>query len=215
MEKLNSNLEDVPLIEQLRRRGLRQAPRQSEQINEGAGSSPVTPVPAVVFAPLVVPHWEASLLDCRMLFIKRSSSLRKHAGQIGFPGGVVEPGDKTLLEAGFREAEEEVALRRSQVEVLGQLPSAEVPSGFRLYPYFVATDQQEFSVQESEVESLHLVRMADLLSCPFRLEQKEWQSRLWRVVYFDLDDLCVWGVTGRIVEHLLQTFFDWQPPEAA
>lgn len=171
-------------------------------------------VPAVVFAPLVLPHWDATLAESRLLFIKRASSLRKHAGQMGFPGGVVETVDDSLLDAGFREAEEEVALARDSVEVISPLPVAEVPSGFQLHPYFVATNQQEFRIQQSEVESLHLVSMVDLLTCPFRLEFKEWHSRMWRVVYFDLDDLCVWGVTGRIVEHLLRSFFDWHPPEA-
>lgn len=212
MEKPNSIPDNVPFIEQLRLRSLAHGNGNTGPI-EGAGSSSEQPVPAVVFAPLILPHWEATLADCSMLFIKRSSGLRKHAGQVGFPGGVVEAGDLTLLDAGFREAEEEVALQRSAVEVLCQLPSAEVPSGFQLHPYFVATDQQEFAIQESEVESLHLVKMVELLNCPFRLEYKEWQSRTWRVVYFDLDELCVWGVTGRIVEHLLQNFFDWRPPD--
>lgn len=214
MEKLNSNPDNPALIERLRQRSLAYAQHASATA-ETSVSNGDPHVPAVVFAPLILPSWEATLADCSMLFIKRSSGLRKHAGQVGFPGGVVEPGDGSLLDAGFREAEEEVALRRSSVEVLCPLPSAQVPSGYQLFPYFVASVQQEFAVQESEVESVHLVRMADLLSCPFRLEHKEWHSRLWRVVYFDLDDLCVWGVTGRIVEHLLRSFFDWQPPEAA
>jgi 8-oxo-dGTP pyrophosphatase MutT (NUDIX family) len=196
---------DAPLLTALRRRSL---------AHPGHCGSAGDSVPAVVFAPLVLPHWEARLEDARMLFIKRSSGLRKHAGQVGFPGGRVEPGDQTLLEAGFREAEEEVALARSSVEVLCPLPTAEVPSGYQLYPFFVATDQQEFVSQESEVEAVHLVAMTDLLTCPFRLEHKEWHAKVYRVVYFDLDDLCVWGVTGRIVEHLLETFFEWRPPGA-
>ena len=206
MEKLNSNPDSIPLMGLLRQRCLAHA--------DGAAPTPASAesVPAVVFAPLVLPNWDAPLSDCRMLFIKRSAGLRKHAGQVGFPGGVVEMGDATLLDAGYREAEEEVALQRASVEVLCPLPTAEVPSGYQLFPYFVATDQQNFSIQESEVESVHLIALSDLLSCPYRLEFKEWQSKVWRVVYFDLDDFCVWGVTGRIVEHLLESFFDWQPP---
>ena len=214
MEKLNATHSVSPLMGSLRQRSLDLGdghPLTDRESMEPTGKA----VPAVVFAPLVLPHWDASLKDCQMMFIKRSASLRKHAGQVGFPGGVVEAGDASLIDAGFREAEEEVALERSSVEVISPLPIAEVPSGFQLHPYFVATDQQEFRIQESEVQSLHLVSLTDLLSCPFRVEQKEWQSRLWRVVYFDLDDLCVWGVTGRIVEHLLQSFFDWSPNEGA
>lgn len=208
MEKPNSLPDNASLIGSLRQRLDANALRGQTHGRPFVG----TAIPAVVFAPLVLPHWDAPLSQSRLLFIKRSAGLRKHAGQVGFPGGTVDPTDPSLLDAGFREAEEEIALKRSSVEVLCPLPSAEVPSGYHLYPYFVATDQQEFIAQQSEVESLHLVPLQDLMSCPFRTEEREWQSRLWRVVYFDLDDLCVWGVTGRIVEHLLETFFEWRPP---
>lgn len=205
MEKLNSPPDSPALMTLLRQRS--KGCLEPTRLEPGEGS-----VPAVVFAPLVLPNWDAPLEQASMLFIKRSSGMRRHAGQVGFPGGVVEAGDPTLLDAGFREAEEEVALRRETVEVLCPLPSADVPSGFQLYPYFVATGQQQFQKQDTEVEKIHLVRLTDLLTCPFRLEHKEWQDKVYRVVYFDLDDLCVWGVTGRIVEHLLESFFDWQPP---
>lgn len=209
MEKPSSYHHSLPLLERLRERSRLYAQgAQSQEAHRPAGSG----VPAVVFAPLVLPHWTAPLDQASMLFIKRSQRMRKHPGQVGFPGGVVEQQDATLLEAGFREAEEEVALRREAVEVLCPLPSATVPSGFELYPYLVATDQMRFEKQDSEVDAVHLVALSDLLNCPFRLEYKEWEGRRWRVVYFDLDDLCVWGVTGRIVEHLLENFFDWRPP---
>lgn len=168
--------------------------------------------PAAVFAPLVLPHWEATLDSASMLFIKRSRGLRRHAGQIAFPGGIVESQDATLLEAGFRESEEEVGLRPESVEVLCPLPAAEVPSGFQLYPYFVATNQQKFVAEPSEVEAIYRVPLSELLECPFRLEHREWMGKTHRVVYFDLPELCVWGVTGRIVEYLLVTFFDWEAP---
>lgn len=170
-----------------------------------------TAKPAVVFAPLVLPDWEASIQDAKFLFIKRSSHLRRHAGQVGFPGGVIEKEDKNLLETGFRESHEEVGLSREAVEVLCPLSPRAVPSGFHLYPFFVATVQRDFVLQESEVESLHLVPVRELLSCPFRAEQKEWRDTQYRVVYFDLDGLCIWGITGRILEVVLETFFDWKP----
>lgn len=170
-------------------------------------------VPAVVFAPLILPHWDAHLEEAQFLYIKRSANMRQHAGQIGFPGGVVEASDATLYDAGLREAEEEVALSPGRVEMVAPLPNAWTPSGFQLYPFLVATDQQEFTPQQSEVEALHLVQVQQLLDCPARCEMREWNSQLYRVVYFDIDDLCIWGVTGRITEHILSTFFDWEPPQ--
>lgn len=203
---MDSSLYSGPLIGSLRQRCLPylETPHEPSLHRETR--------PAAVFAPLVLPHWEASLEAANLLFIKRSEGLRRHAGQVGFPGGIVESQDATLLDAGYRESMEEVGLRPETVEVLCPLPAAEVPSGFHLYPYFVATDQQDFVAQPSEVEAIHQVALTSLLSCPFRLEYKEWQSKTFRVVYFDLPGLCVWGVTGRIVEYLLETFFDWKAP---
>jgi 8-oxo-dGTP pyrophosphatase MutT (NUDIX family) len=169
-------------------------------------------VPAAVLAPLVMPRWDSRLEDSSMLFIKRSSSMRKHSGQMAFPGGVVEEGDPDILSAGFRESMEEVGLEKHHSRVLAQLPSAFTPTGFLLQPYFVATIQQEFVAQPEEVESIHLIPILELLSCPVRLEQREWQGHMYRVIYFDTTSVCIWGVTGRITEVLLQNFFGWNPP---
>jgi 8-oxo-dGTP pyrophosphatase MutT (NUDIX family) len=162
---------------------------------------------------LLLPHWESPRSEAKLLYIKRSVHLTKHAGQIAFPGGVAEVGDGDLLTTGFREGAEEVGLRREHARVLGPLPSAVTPSGYSLQPYFVATTQSRFIAQESEVESIVLIELEELLNCPVRVEQRTYQGKDYRVVYFDTRQACVWGVTGRITEFLLTHFFDWQPPE--
>lgn len=169
-------------------------------------------VPAAVLAPLILPRWDSSKEEAKLLYIKRSEKLTKHAGQMAFPGGVMEAADQSLLDAGFREGYEEVGLRREQSQVLASLPQATTPSGFQLQAYFVATTQQEFLAQPSEVESIHLIEVEELLNCPVRLEYKVWQEVEYRVVYFDTSSVCIWGVTGRITEVLLNHFFDWKIP---
>lgn len=170
-------------------------------------------VPAAVLAPLVLPSWDSNVAEARFLFIKRSEALKKHAGQMAFPGGVMEQSDPDLLSAGFREGWEEVGFERDKARLLASLPCSFTPSGFSLKPFFVATTQNEFQAQESEVDSIHLISVKELLTCPVRLERKEWGGVNYRVIYFDTSTVCIWGVTGRITEVLLTHFFAWKPPQ--
>src|SRR6266850_2017052 len=73
-------------------------------------------IPAAVLVPIVDHAGEPYLL-----FAKRTDRVGHHKGQISFPGGVIDPGDTSALDAALREAEEEIALPRSAVEPLGTL----------------------------------------------------------------------------------------------
>ena len=170
--------------------------------------------PAAVVAPLILPHWNGGLEEAKLLFIKRAEHLKKHAGQMAFPGGAKEEGDHDLLAAGLREGHEEVGLEPAGTKLLASLPRAFTPSGFFLQPFFVATTQSQYVAQESEVESIHIITVNELLTCPVRLEQREWGGKSYRVIYFDTEQVCIWGVTGRITEVLLTHFFDWKAPDA-
>lgn len=168
--------------------------------------------PAAVIASLILPRWQGGIEDARLLYIKRAQSLRHHSGQMAFPGGMVEKQDRTILDAAFRECEEEVGLKRELTKYVGKLPSASTPSGFSLHPYFVATTQQQFVREPGEVESIHLISVEELLHCPVRIEYKTWQNTEYRVIYFDTESVCIWGVTGSITEILLSHFFAWKAP---
>jgi 8-oxo-dGTP pyrophosphatase MutT (NUDIX family) len=67
--------------------------------------------------------------DPDLLFIQRSEGLRRHAGQPGFPGGVIDAADRGPVGAALREAAEEVGVDPSGVEVLGTLALLELPRG--------------------------------------------------------------------------------------
>jgi 8-oxo-dGTP pyrophosphatase MutT (NUDIX family) len=92
-------------------------------------------VPAAVLIPLV---WrpdgaEQGLLP-RVLLTQRTEHLKKHAGQISFPGGRAEPDDASLVATALREAHEEVGLAPERVEVLGSLPTYITGTGFEVTP---------------------------------------------------------------------------------
>ena len=67
-----------------------------------------------------------------LLLTQRSVHLRKHAGQVAFPGGAVDSSDASLIAAALREAQEEVAIPPSCVEVIGVLPPVDSVTGFQV-----------------------------------------------------------------------------------
>ncbi len=72
--------------------------------------------PAAVLIPLFLDQG-----DWNLLYTRRTDSVDVHRGQVAFPGGRIEPGDRSAAEAALRESEEEIGLRAADVRVLGQL----------------------------------------------------------------------------------------------
>ncbi len=69
-----------------------------------------------------------------LLLTQRSPHMRKHAGQVAFPGGAVDSTDASLIAAALREAHEEVAIPPEAVEVIGVLPPVDSVTGFQVTP---------------------------------------------------------------------------------
>jgi 8-oxo-dGTP pyrophosphatase MutT (NUDIX family) len=90
---------------------------------------PPVPTPAAVLIPLVERESELTVL-----LTQRATHLSNHPGQVSFPGGRIERGDATPLEAALREAREEIGLEPSFVTLAGYLPDHIVISGFRVTP---------------------------------------------------------------------------------
>jgi 8-oxo-dGTP pyrophosphatase MutT (NUDIX family) len=79
--------------------------------------------------------------DLELVLVRRPDSMRTHAGQVGLPGGAVEPGDRDGVAAALREAEEEVGLDPAAVRVLGSLDRSYIPvSNFDVLPVVGAWD---------------------------------------------------------------------------
>lgn len=87
------------------------------------------PTPAAVLVPLINrPHGVTVMLT------QRTAHLHDHAGQISFPGGRVDEGDGSRACTALREAEEETGLARGLVQLIGELPEWDIPTGFRVTP---------------------------------------------------------------------------------
>jgi 8-oxo-dGTP pyrophosphatase MutT (NUDIX family) len=97
-------------------------------------SSPADPrgVPAAVLLALSPVDGKD---DLELVLVRRPDSMRTHAGQVGLPGGAVDPGDPDGVAAALREANEEVGLEPASVRVLGSLDRSYIPvSNFDVLP---------------------------------------------------------------------------------
>ena len=99
-----------------------------------------------------------------VLLTVRADHLRHHAGQIAFPGGVVEAGDGGPAAAALREAQEEVGLPPQTARVVGYLPDQVVLTGFRITPVVARIDAGfEPRLDASEVQSCFVLPLSALL----------------------------------------------------
>ena len=139
------------------------------------------------------------------VFTERRADLRRHAGEISFPGGRQDEPDEDLRATALREAHEEIGLDPAGVQVIGALaPVGTFVTGYRVFP-FVGTVEPglTWAPQESEV-----ARVLEL-SLPELIRGYESQ-RLWRkgvpikTPTYTVDGHFVWGATARMVQDLLE-----------
>lgn len=143
----------------------------------------------------------------RLVLIERPGNMRSHAGQLAFPGGKPEPADRDLLDTALREAEEEVALARNQVQILGRLRPVPVPSGFLIIPFVgVVAGPWTPRSNDAEVKAILTPTLRDLAD-PARYRfngTREWQGRKYSLHEFTIHEPTLWGATARMVHDLLR-----------
>jgi 8-oxo-dGTP pyrophosphatase MutT (NUDIX family) len=144
-----------------------------------------------------------------ILFSRRSENLAAHSGQIAFPGGTVEEGE-SLEEAAKREAEEEVGIPPSSVELIGRLDDVVTNSGFLVAPFAgVVSERVAYVLQESEVVDVFEVPL-DLLLVPQLPEVRyvPFRNRQFPAYFYPYGENEIWGLTGRILKAFLDVA--WQ-----
>ena len=151
--------------------------------------------------------------EARVLLTRRSTRLSSHRGEVSFPGGRADAGESTT-EAALREAEEEVGLHRSLVDVVAHLhPIVTLASSSLIQPVVGTLAQRPVVVASpSEVDRVFDVSLADLL-VPGVFHEERWRRPerpyprsadgsfpLW---FFEVEGEMVWGATGRLLVDLL------------
>jgi 8-oxo-dGTP pyrophosphatase MutT (NUDIX family) len=146
--------------------------------------------------------------ETHLIFIRRASTLRSHSGEIAFPGGSIDPADSSPVMAALREAQEEIGLDPTRVEVLGILPPVfTVVSNFLITPVvaFLPQGLGTLQLEASEVAELILIPLRGLAD-PAIAHTEEWtRGGLTRTIYFfDHGPYRIWGATARILNMLLE-----------
>ena len=154
---------------------------------------------AAVLVPLFLDERGAA----HVVFTRRRDDLRRHAGEISFPGGRADDGED-LIEAALREAFEEIGLPPDDVELVGALqPTPTIATNYAVYPFVGLIDPgKEWKLSPREVDAVLELAIDDLRAgydrrrllrrgVPFRTD-----------TYVVGEDL-IWGATARILADLL------------
>ena len=155
--------------------------------------------PAAVLVPIIA-HREG----LTVLFTRRTVHLKAHSGQISFPGGRAEPGDPTPEDTALREAEEEIGIARSRVEVIGRLPDYLTRTGFRVTPVIgLIQPPLEVLPDAREVDEVFEVPLAFLLDAAnHRRESREIGGRMASYFVIEHEERIIWGATAGMLVNL-------------
>ena len=139
-----------------------------------------------------------------VILTRRASHLRKHPGQVAFPGGRIDAGDADAVAAALREAEEEIALPPSSVDIVGVSDRYRTFTGFEIVPVIgVIPPDLGFQPHAGEVEAVFEVPFNFLLS-PANRARREIQFDGATRHYYEIfwGEHRIWGVTAAIIANL-------------
>jgi 8-oxo-dGTP pyrophosphatase MutT (NUDIX family) len=144
-----------------------------------------------------------------LLFIRRTEDGRAHSGQISFPGGRHEPEDASFMITALREAEEEVGIIGSEVEVLGALTPLYIPVSFFMVHPFVAwsSRQPHYLPSRDEVSEILEISLAHLFDDANKITTEVRPSSMPGLVlnvpaYSLPDGSFIWGATAMMLAEL-------------
>jgi 8-oxo-dGTP pyrophosphatase MutT (NUDIX family) len=139
------------------------------------------------------------------VFTERRADLRRHAGEISFPGGRQDEPAEDLRVTALREAEEEIGLPPDAVEIVGALPPVGTfVTGYRVFP-FVGTIERGHVWKPAEAEVAQVLEFAlDDLVAGHQMKRLVRKGVPIKTPTYSVDGHLIWGATGRIVQSLLE-----------
>ncbi|BAK64764.1 putative hydrolase [Sphingobium sp. SYK-6] len=162
------------------------------------------PTPDGPFTPAAVLIAITDRRDPGLILTLRHGGLRAHAGQVAFPGGRLDPEDADAVAAALREAEEEIAMPRDVVDVVGRSDQFRTGTGFSIEPIVgIVPPDLALRPSEAEVDAIFEVPLDFLLDPANRaLRTVEWQGGERTYYEYLWQDRRIWGVTAAMLVNL-------------
>ncbi len=154
-----------------------------------------------------------ALTDCadpEVILTLRSPYLSTHSGEVSFPGGKRDPGDCDVLATAIREAEEEIALRPGQVDIIGSLGQVVSKHRLQVTPWVgVIAPELRLTANPAEIAEIYRVPLSFLLDPTNRRQDRfEFAGKTRFVPAWDWQGEVIWGLTAYILGELLNVGFD-------
>ncbi|OGP53449.1 MAG: hypothetical protein A2Y65_07090 [Deltaproteobacteria bacterium RBG_13_52_11] len=140
------------------------------------------------------------------LFTRRTNRVKRHKGEISFPGGIYDASDKDIVATALREAHEEIGVKPRDVELLGALDEIMTMSGFIVspvvgfipYPY-------PFVPSPEEIEEIIILPLAGFFKEGVLSEEyRTYQDKTEKVSIYQSGGYVIWGATAKILRQFLE-----------
>ena len=140
-----------------------------------------------------------------LVFTERRADLRRHAGEISFPGGRRDHAGEDLMTTALREAEEEIGLTPADVELIGALPPVGTfVTGYKVHPFVgLIPEGMRFRPNPDEVAAVLLLHL-DELTEGFAMRRLVKRGVPIRTPTYVVGEHLIWGATARILGDLLE-----------
>ncbi len=147
--------------------------------------------------------------EAKVILTQRTSTLRKHSGQIAFPGGAIDPEDVSPEQAALREAEEEIGLDRSFVEPLSRLPTYYAATGFRITPVLSLVRRGfDLKPNPTEVDDVFEVPLSFLMDeANHQRGSRVWDGHERHFYLMPYEERNIWGITAGILRTLYERLY--------
>ncbi|MCU0821825.1 MAG: CoA pyrophosphatase [Spirochaetes bacterium] len=139
--------------------------------------------------------------ELHVFLTKRTDGVATHKGDVSFPGGSIDEGDKDAMDAAFRETHEEAGISSDKIEIIGQFDEYYSVTGFHVSTFIgVIEYPYKYKLNSAEIETCFDAPMSMFCNREFdRIEKFEFYNQEMEVYYYSCRGFTIWGMTARIL----------------